>query len=140
MPAMSFRNALLRLQETYRRRAAKVFFRRPFTICPQQPLISFTFDDFPRSALFGGGAILNRLGLAATYYASLGLMGKEAPTGQIFVADDLRVLYEQGHELGCHTYSHCDSWDTKTAVFESSVIENQAALEALLPGAAFKSF
>jgi glycosyltransferase involved in cell wall biosynthesis/peptidoglycan/xylan/chitin deacetylase (PgdA/CDA1 family) len=140
MPAMSFRNALLRLQEAYRRRVARAFFRRPFTICPQQPLISFTFDDFPRSALFGGGAILTRFGLAATYYASLGLMGKEAPTGQIFVGDDLRVLYEQGHELGCHTYSHCDSWDTKTAVFESSVIENQAALEALLPGAAFNSF
>lgn len=140
MPVMSFRNAWLRLEESYRRRAGSVSFRRPFSISPERPLISFTFDDFPRSALLDGGAILKRFGLAGTYYASLGLMGKETPTGQVFFADDLKALYEQGHELGCHTYSHCDSWDTKSATFENSVIENRDALKALLPGAEFRSF
>jgi hypothetical protein len=103
-------------------------------------LISFTFDDFPQSALLMGGAILNRFGLAGTYYASLGVLGSETPSGKIFVASDLTTLFEKGHELGCHTFSHCDSWNTETSVFENSLIENRAALSRLVPGAEFRSF
>jgi len=134
---MSFR---LRLKGYYQRKSARLLFRKPFLIRLQQPLISFTFDDFPRSALLVGGSILNNVGLAATYYASLGLIGKEAPSGQIFVADDLATLFDQGHELGCHTFAHCDSWETDTETFENSIIENRAALNRLVPGAEFKTF
>jgi peptidoglycan/xylan/chitin deacetylase (PgdA/CDA1 family) len=35
----------------------------------ESPVISFTFDDFPRSALVKAGAILRERGLAGTYYA-----------------------------------------------------------------------
>jgi glycosyltransferase involved in cell wall biosynthesis/peptidoglycan/xylan/chitin deacetylase (PgdA/CDA1 family) len=103
-------------------------------------LVSFTFDDFPRSALLAGGAILNSFGLAGTYYASLGLAGKETASGQIFHSEDLATLFEQGHELGCHTFSHCDSWETDAGTFEDSIIENRAALTELFPGAQFESF
>src|SRR6266853_6422019 len=91
------RDTWLKLQEYYRRRAASLLFKRPFLIRLQRPLISFTFDDFPRSALLVGGAILNRLGLAGTYYASLGLVGKETESGQIFFPDDLTTLFKEGH-------------------------------------------
>jgi glycosyltransferase involved in cell wall biosynthesis len=47
---------------------------------------------------------------------------------------------EQGHELGCHTYGHCNSWDTDPQTFEESVIRNREALSRLVPGAAFHSF
>jgi peptidoglycan/xylan/chitin deacetylase (PgdA/CDA1 family) len=129
-----------RLQGYYRRRAASLLFRRPFVINTQRPVISFTFDDFPQSALSVGGTILNRFGLAATYYASLGLMGSEAPTGRIFVPADLRQILEQGHELGCHTFSHCHSWDAATSAFENSIIENRMALGNLIPGVEFRTF
>jgi len=129
-----------RIHGYYQRKAASLVFRRPFAIRPQQPLISFTFDDFPRSALLVGGRILKTRGLAGTYYTALGLVGKEAPSGQMFVADDLVTLFEQGHELGCHTFSHYNSWETETATFENSIIENSAALNKLFPGAEFKSF
>jgi peptidoglycan/xylan/chitin deacetylase (PgdA/CDA1 family) len=104
------------------------------------PYISFTFDDFPRSALQVGGDILSQVGLQATYYASFGLMGTEAPSGKIFVFDDIKELLAQGHELGCHTFTHCDSFETNPKVFEDSIIKNGSALNELLPGAAFKSF
>jgi hypothetical protein len=104
------------------------------------PYISFTFDDFPRSALYTGGNILKRYGLRATYYASFGLMGKEAPTGMIFVPDDIKELLAQGHELGCHTFAHCHAWETSPRVFEDSIIKNKRALDELVPGAAFRSF
>ncbi len=129
-----------RLQGFYQRKAAVLRFRRSFVIHPQQPLISFTFDDFPRSALLVGGSILNSFGLTATYYASFGLMGKDVPSGQIFAAEDLATLFDQGHELGCHTFAHCDSWETDTETFENSILENRATLGKLVPGAEFKTF
>src|SRR5258706_6793963 len=129
-----------RLHGFYQRKASSLLFRRPMAFRSEQPLISFTFDDFPRSALLTGGAILNGFGLSATYYAALGLMGKVAPSGQIFGADDLATLFDHGHELGCHTYAHCDSWETDTATFENSILENRSALSRLVPGADFKTF
>jgi glycosyltransferase involved in cell wall biosynthesis/peptidoglycan/xylan/chitin deacetylase (PgdA/CDA1 family) len=130
----------VRLLNYYRRRAASLSFRRPHAVRLQQPLISFTFDDFPRSALLVGGEILGRFDLTATYYASLGLMGRDTPTGQMFVPEDLRTLFQRGHELGCHTFAHCDSWDTDPAEFKESVIQNSKELVKLFPGAEFKTF
>ena len=122
------------------RKSARVLFRRPLAIRTERPLISFTFDDFPRSALLVGGAILERFGVAGTYYTSLGLLGKDSPSGQLFVLNDLRRALERGHELGCHTFSHCDAFRTESGVFETSIAENRAALSQLVPGAQFKSF
>jgi glycosyltransferase involved in cell wall biosynthesis len=134
------RHPVSRLAGYYQRRIGSLLFKRPFLIKAQQPLISFTFDDFPRSALLVGGAILNRFGLTGTYYASLGLAGQETVSGQIFLSDDLTTLFQQGHELGCHTFSHCDSWETDTATFEDSILENRAALNRSFPGTEFESF
>jgi peptidoglycan/xylan/chitin deacetylase (PgdA/CDA1 family) len=119
--------------------AARSFARRPLAINPQTPLISFSFDDFPRSALLTGGAILHSYRLSGTYYASLGLMGSHAPTGQIFLREDLQVLLGQGHELGCHTFSHCHAWDTEPELFEDAVVQNRNALGEFVPGAVFKT-
>jgi GT2 family glycosyltransferase/peptidoglycan/xylan/chitin deacetylase (PgdA/CDA1 family) len=133
-------NPVSKLRGYYRRTAASFVFRKPVLIKPQRPLISFTFDDFPRSALLAGGAILNRYGLAGTYYVSLGLVGQVSPSGQLFSLDDLTILFEHGHELGCHTYSHCESWETDPSAFEDSVIKNRVVLSELFPGAKFESF
>jgi peptidoglycan/xylan/chitin deacetylase (PgdA/CDA1 family) len=135
-----FHNLWQRAQGRYIRTMASSVYRRPLAVQTEQPLISFTFDDFPRSALLTGGAILKSMGARGTYYVSLGLMGKEEPTGTICSPEDLNLLREQGHELGCHTYSHFDSWETKTSVFVNSVAKNREALEGLFPGQRFRSF
>jgi len=129
-----------RAQGRYQRSAARYLFRRPFAINTEVPLVSFTFDDFPRSAFLTGGAILRRFGLRGTYYASLGLMGTTAPTGPIFLAEDVGTVLEHGHELGCHTFDHYHAWETPASAFERSVVENGLALERLLPGASFRTF
>lgn len=129
-----------RLESPFRRASARFFAKRPFAIATQTPIISFTFDDFPRSALLTGGAILHSFGLAGTYYASLGLMGLQAPTGAIFLPEDLKLLFEQGHELGCHTFSHCHAWDTEPRDFENAIIQNRQVLKELVPEACFKTF
>ena len=137
---MNLSHVWARIQSRYQRTVTGLLFRRLFEMHNAIPYVSFTFDDFPRSALHAGGAILRRFGLRGTYYASFGLMGTEAPTGAIFVRDDIEQLLAQEHELGCHTFAHCHSWETRPRVFEDSIIENKRALEKLVPGAAFRSF
>lgn len=104
------------------------------------PLISFTFDDFPRSALRAGGAILKSHGCAGTYYASFGLMNRDtSPVGPIFHEADLAGLVADGHELGCHTFAHCSAWKTPARDFEQSLLENKRALARVLPQASFRT-
>lgn len=119
---------------------ARFLYRRPLHVATPVPIISFTFDDFPRSALLAGGSILNRFGTVGTYYAALGLMGKQGPPGTMFLAEDLPTLLEDGHELGCHTFNHCHSWKTQPATFERSILENRRTLNEILPGFSFKTF
>ena len=114
-----------KLPKGVQRRAARWFGCRPCRIRLQAPLISFTFDDFPRSALLTGGAILQKHGAVGTYYTSLGLMGQMTSTGQIFAREDLDELIRNQHEIACHTFDHCDSWGTEPADFEASVRRNQ---------------
>ena len=116
------------------RRLARWFGQNKRPIQPSAPLVSFTFDDFPRSALLQGGAILREHSLAGTYYASFGLMSRVTPTGEIFSQDDLPELLHQRHELACHTFDHCDSWDTAPAEFEASILRNQRFVTHKLPG------
>jgi peptidoglycan/xylan/chitin deacetylase (PgdA/CDA1 family) len=136
---MNISQYFARLRGRAQRFNAHSFARRPFVIRTERPLISFTFDDFPRSALLTGGAILQSFGVAGTYYASLGLMGRQAPAGPIFLPEDLQLLFEQGHELGCHTFSHSHAWNTRPNDFENDVIRNHQALGRLFPGANFKT-
>lgn len=121
------------------RRAARWLARRTGRLQASSPVISFTFDDFPRSALHQAGVILREHRYAGTYYTSFGLMGTTAPTGEIFTMDDLDEFAGQGHELGCHTFDHYDSWQTAPEEFEASILRNRQKLAMLVPGARFTS-
>jgi len=129
-----------RAQGFCRRMAFTTLFRDLVTMRNEAPIISFTFDDFPRSAYQAGGAILKTYGFRGTYYAALGLMGTHAPVGEIFSREDLNGVVADGHELGCHTFAHCHSWNTAPNVFERSIVENERHLHELLPDASFKTF
>jgi peptidoglycan/xylan/chitin deacetylase (PgdA/CDA1 family) len=111
------------------------FGRRLLRMANSSAVISYTFDDFPRSALLTGGRILDECGVMGTFYASMGLMGTIAPTGEIFHAEDLERLGAGMHEVGCHTFDHCHSWKTRPVDFEASVVKNSEALRNVLPNA-----
>jgi peptidoglycan/xylan/chitin deacetylase (PgdA/CDA1 family) len=124
----------------YMRVSSKIAYKRPLQFTSSVPIISFTFDDFPRSALLVGGDILKRAGAAGTYYASMGLMARRAPVGEIFEAGDVPRALEAGHELGCHTFAHCDSWHTDTRTFVRSTKENLKAFREIVPDGSFETF
>jgi len=129
-----------RVRGRYQRAASSLRFRREVEMRGNAPCISFTFDDFPRSAVHRAGEIFAPFDIRATYYASFGLMGTEAPTGQIFVPGDVTALLAKGHELGCHTFAHSHAWDTSPAEFERSILRNEAARVEIAPQAAFGTF
>jgi peptidoglycan/xylan/chitin deacetylase (PgdA/CDA1 family) len=136
---MPFSTIAARIQNRYRRAASVLGCRQPVDIHPKHPLISFTFDDFPQSAGRIGSDILRGHGFHATYYVSLGLMDRDIPAGRAFSKEDLHHVVQEGHELGCHTFSHCDSWETEPELFEKSVFDNKVALERILPETSFKT-
>jgi peptidoglycan/xylan/chitin deacetylase (PgdA/CDA1 family) len=125
------------LQNSYRRFRTTLLGRRSLRLTNQTPIISFTFDDFPRTALHTGGEILQKYGVAGTYYTALGLMDTDGPVGRLFAETDLREVVSRGHELGCHTFDHYDTLNTHPKTFEDSILRNRDALSRLLPGASF---
>jgi hypothetical protein len=136
---MQVSTVINRLQSRYRRTLSLRRNQRIAHIVPGSPIISFTFDDFPRSAAHSGGAILKRHAVRGTYYVSLGLMNQELPAGPGFSIDDLRQVAADGHELGCHTFHHCDAWETNPITFEKSIVQNKRTIAELIPRTVFKT-
>jgi peptidoglycan/xylan/chitin deacetylase (PgdA/CDA1 family) len=98
------------------------------------PVISFTFDDVPRSAVLVGGEILRKYGLHGTYYVCMGLANTMTETGERFRRDDLQPLAASGHEIACHTYSHLSFNSHSPIEIAADLDRNQKALEQALPG------
>lgn len=114
--------------------------RRNFRLACGVAYVSFTFDDYPRTALTEGGRILVEHGVRGTYFVSLGLLGTESVSGPIAGWTDLAATVEQGHELGCHTFDHVDGSTVSAAEFARSIETNRIALEHSVLGTQFRSF
>ncbi|HTW51223.1 MAG TPA: polysaccharide deacetylase family protein [Stellaceae bacterium] len=103
-------------------------------------VVSFTFDDFPRSAWINGGAILEKYDCRGTYYAAMGMAGTENNLGSLFDLDDLRAAHAHGHEIACHTYHHRDCARLTPAAIADEVDRNAAALAQALGTPAISNF
>ena len=104
---------------------------RPIWLGNQKPLVSFCFDDFPRSAYTVGGAILRGVGGRGTYYAAMGLMNVHNHLGDQFRGGDLDSLLADGHELASHTLSHISCRTVPLRVFEDDVRKGRDAIREL---------
>ena len=124
-----------RLWNKWRRITIERYGRREFTLPGGQAFVSFTFDDFPRTALVEGGRILAEHGARGTYFVSCQLLDGLSESGRIASRDDLEVLLRDGHELGCHTFEHLDGCRSTVAAFERSIAANRNALRESLPDA-----
>jgi peptidoglycan/xylan/chitin deacetylase (PgdA/CDA1 family) len=113
---------------------------RPAKIGWAGGVVSFSFDDFPKSAWLTGGAIIEKYDLRATYYAALGFAGTENHLGPMFDIDDLHAAHANGHEIACHTYAHADCVYLSARQIIAEVDRNAAALAGLLDGVRMTDF
>ncbi|MGE0023284.1 MAG: polysaccharide deacetylase family protein [Hyphomicrobium sp.] len=137
---MQLSNVVARARGKARRMLASGLARRTVPLGEAGPIISFTFDDAPKTAFDAGRRILARHGARATYFVSLALIDTETEVGRIGSPADLKSAVADGCELGCHTYDHLDAWHVSTATYLVSIERNREALERMLPGARFDSF
>jgi peptidoglycan/xylan/chitin deacetylase (PgdA/CDA1 family) len=97
-------------------------------VAPDRPVVTFTFDDFPKSAL-NGADIIEKHGGRAGFYACTSLMGQRSPLmGEMFDTATLAELRERSHEVGAHTHSHLDCARAQLGVIERDIGENLVAL------------
>ena len=96
---------LAKLGARANRAAAGLFRTRLARMANARPIVSFTFDDFPKSAL-RGAEILSSHDAAGTFFLCSCFSGGAVDGMRYYDPGDIRLLLENKHELGCHTASH----------------------------------
>ncbi len=113
------------------RRAARHIGKRYLSPKLERPIISFSFDDCPRSALTNAAPLLEDNGWRATFYIAMGLCGTSNHLGQHMSLEDVKAAYKNGHEIADHTFSHLDGQQVSLRDFLADIEKNQAALNAV---------
>jgi peptidoglycan/xylan/chitin deacetylase (PgdA/CDA1 family) len=103
---MSDQTLIEKLAGRVNRASVRLVRTRTMRMVNERPIVSFTFDDFPKSAVRNGASILERRGVAGTYYVSGSLNGATVDGIEYYELADVRRLVDNGHEIGCHTASH----------------------------------
>jgi peptidoglycan/xylan/chitin deacetylase (PgdA/CDA1 family) len=112
--------------------AVSAVHQRPVALNGTPPIVTFTFDDFPRSAYDAAGTMLRSFGGHGTYYAAPGWMDAGAPSDDRYRTADLAELLHDGHELGTHTYSHVSCRTLSTAAYAAEIARGYEALHELV--------
>lgn len=122
------------------RRLVPLVASRPARLTSDRPIVSFTFDDFPQSAVVHGGGVLEAHGARGTFYFSArpepGSAAAQDPIGP----RTLENLIRAGHELACHTFEHVDCAVTCPALLAQQTAANQAYVDRVLPGYRLRNF
>ncbi len=129
-----------RLVGAARRRVARLFPARRYTMRNPRPLLSICFDDVPASACTTGAAILEAAGLRGTFYVCLGLSRLAESSKDIHSRDDLVRLHLSGHELGSHGYSHLNYESSSPQDIANDIRLNDEAIQLVVPNYRFSSF
>jgi peptidoglycan/xylan/chitin deacetylase (PgdA/CDA1 family) len=96
------------LRAKLERRAARVMHSKTIPMRNEVGVVSFSFDDIPRSACLAGRKVLESHDAQGTFYACGGLTDqpREGDADGFHSRDDLKSLAGAGHELGCHGFGH----------------------------------
>ena len=105
--------------------------RRNIPVKLDKPIVSFTFDDCPKSVVDNALPALERENWQASLYISMGLCGTTNHLGLHMSESDVKAVYKSGYEIGDHTYSHIDATANSLENFEQNIDKNQARLKDL---------
>jgi peptidoglycan/xylan/chitin deacetylase (PgdA/CDA1 family) len=115
----------------------------------RSPVATISFDDFPRTAWTVGGRILESHNVRGTYFVSAAFSPdrlQKAPAYGItpgvsyYELDDLKAAYENGHEIGCHTFDHIRAPELTNAALKDSLARNADFVRKCLGDVIMTSF
>jgi peptidoglycan/xylan/chitin deacetylase (PgdA/CDA1 family) len=130
----------MNLIKSLSQRLTTVLPTKPFLLRAPAGVISFTFDDFPRSALTIGGDILNRHQVAGTYYVAGKLTDAEENGLACHSTSDIKSAVRDGHEIASHGYAHIRYSELSRIQIEDDLNKNQRFLADILEDAPCVSF
>lgn len=96
-----------------------------------QSIVSFSFDDCPKSAFTNGLPLLEAQGWRGTIYIACGLCDTTNHLGLHMSEADVVEAYKRGHEIADHTYSHVSANDVDLNTYMADIQRNQDALKRL---------
>lgn len=111
-----------------------------FAMRNDRPMVSFTFDDVPKSGATTGAAMLEEFGARGTFYVSGGLTGIDTDVWEAATTEDIVGLHRRGHEIGCHTFSHARVPDLDDAALADEIGRNRRYFDTLDPSIKADSF
>jgi peptidoglycan/xylan/chitin deacetylase (PgdA/CDA1 family) len=112
-------------------RFARHLFAAPMQLKIGQPMVSFTFDDIPKSAATVGAPMLEEAGGRGTFYVAGGLINQPNNHCDGIGPDGIVKLCRDGHEIACHTFSHRRAIDLDATAMAAEIAQNRRYLEGL---------
>ena len=112
----------------------------PYRLLNETPMVSFTFDDVPKSAATTGAKLLENHDARGTFYVSGGLVGTASSDWTTVDGQDIVDLHRNGHEIGCHTFSHTRACDLGAEALAAEIAQNRRYLRALDPSIKLENF
>jgi peptidoglycan/xylan/chitin deacetylase (PgdA/CDA1 family) len=95
---------------------------------PRERSVAITFDDGTETDLILAARLLRQAGFQATFYITVGFLGKR---GYLSLAQ-LRVLAGLGFEIGCHSMTHPYLSDLDSDGLHREIVEARLELEQIL--------
>ena len=108
------------------RRLVKYQARRMMSFNYDRPIVSFSFDDCPRSVMGNALPALESRSWRGTIYAAMGLCGITNNLGLHMSQDDMKAAHRSGHHIDDHTFSHLSARSVSTAEFLYDIEKNKA--------------
>lgn len=112
----------------------------PFRLRNPTAMVSFTFDDVPKSAATTGAAILQEYDALGTFYVIGSQVGARSALWEMVDREDIVALAHGGHEIACHTFSHKRACDLDAEALQEEVDHNQRYLRSLDPAIRVENF
>jgi len=95
---------------------------------PQEPSVCITFDDGCETDLIAAGPVLQKLGLAATFYLTAGFLGDPG----YLSPDQVRELDALGFEIGCHSLTHPYLSDLSDLDLRREIVDAKLRIEEIV--------
>lgn len=112
-----------RVKKKIKKQLAKVVVKEPSKLPHGLSVVSFTFDDIPKSAALAGAQCLDVFNYKGTFYTAIDLLGSDGMANE----RDISKLIQKGHEIGCHTFSHISCSSSSENDVSSDCDTNRAA-------------